>query len=511
MKKRLLTAVLAALMCATAVTGCKSGEEDSSSQAGTVQTEVPNPNSGINVTSDVDDKDADYTVSGNVTVAVNKNRSTDSAALFDNFASLYPNVSMSIDRFDNAGGTPEYLTSKAQSGSLPDVIFDDYAPLPFYLTQGWMYPLNDFVEGDSDFEFVPDSINESHTYNGKLYAIPDAVHFAGMFLNLDLLDTLNIEHPSLDWTVDDYVELMKKSTTNEYSGTETLFNLDSNLCATTSKDCTVLGYNFDDRSYHLSDVWVPNVEIMYELRAYPGLEAWTLRNVMNGGDTTDYTNKFGDGDTSDLHMAFKMGKTMSDAERGTWDMWLYDFPFNWELWTFPQGNGNKGRFPMHVDYCWMTTGVTAENVDAAFQTLRYLSYSVRGNIHRLSMYDPENEGQYVLNAKYYIPATNNATVAEKFHSQIEDGIINEAVYYMYENMENSVRADVGKLVPGWDNVFNEVITERRNNVTDGQAEASAVAAEIQDRATEALASYWADFDEQLAAAEERFVPVHTKK
>lgn len=59
---------------------------------------------------------------------------------------------------------------------------------------------------------------------------------------------------------------------------------------------------------------------------------------------------------------------------------------------------------MHVDYNFMTTAVTAENVDAAFQVLRYTSYSVEGNLARQSMWDKENEGKYEPKLPFPSPA-----------------------------------------------------------------------------------------------------------
>lgn len=74
-----------------------------------------------------------------------------------------------------------------------------------------------------------------------------------------------------------------------------------------------------------------------------------------------------------------------------------------------------------------------------------------------------------------------------------------------------MRADASKLVPGWDAVHASHISAERNKVTDGLAQADTVAAEIQDKATAALAEYWAQFDADLKKFKDSFTPVHTKK
>lgn len=512
MKKRLLAGVLAALLCAAMATGCKPKDPDISGGAGgdSSSSEIDEYTpSGPGLDVENNDPYADFDVAGSVTVAINRARDTDYEALFDTFSNFYPNIKLTIERFETAGHAPEYLTAKAQSGTLPDVMFDDPSPLTYFISQGWMYPLNDFVEGDPDYEYVPESLRDSYTFGGDVYAIPGNVHFQCMILNTDIMDDLNLQMPSLDWDTDDFADLLRAATTDKYSGTEDVFNVDANLALTTSKDCTFLGYNYEDRSYHLRDAWAPCVAYEWSLREVPGLEAWSMRlNQADGEDITDYEKKFGSGDMNDLYMAFKMGLTLTEPERGTWDSWIYDLPFNWVLWTYPQGNGNKGRFPMHVDCNWMTTGVTADNVDAAFQVLRYTSYSVSGNLARQSMWDEENEGKYELTLPFTIPATLHPDVAEKFKSNPN---VTEAIAYMYDSIPTSVRADVSKLVPGWDAVHTEYISAKRNEVTDGKAQADTVAAEIEDKANAALAEYWAQFDADLKKFKDGFVPVHTKK
>ena len=507
LKKRWLAMLLAAVLCAGAAAGCKPKDpETSGSSSGSDAGEVFTPSGpGLDV-SGGDDSYADYTVEGKVKVGLNRNRSTDFEALFDTFSHFYPNVTLSLDRFDNAGQGPEYMTAKAQSGDLPDIMFDDPSTLPYFITQGWVYPLNDFVKDDPDYDYVPKSIQDTYTYGGHLFAIAENVHFQAVFLNLDIMEELNLEHPELDWTMEEYGELLKKATNTTYSGAETLFSLDANFCVSSSKDCTWLGYNYEDRTFHMSDVWAPCVSFVRELREVPGLEAWSMR--WNGEDgATDYIKKFGNGNVDDLYMAFKLGLTLTEPERSTWDAWLVDLPFDWELWTFPQGNGNKGRFPMHVDCNFMTTAVTAENVDAAFQVLRYTSYSVEGNLARQSMWDEENKGKYELNLDYTIPATLHPKVAEKFKSNPH---VTEPIAYMYDCIPISERADVAKIVPGWDAVNNEYILEKRNAVTDGLSTAEAAAAEVQDRASEALQQYWEQFDADLEKFISGFTPVHTR-
>lgn len=512
MKKRLSR--IASMLCVVTLScgllaGCggdTTGTEPDSNKGTDTQSSESESDTGLNVDGG-NDSNANYDAKGKVVVAINKGRSTDFQALLDSFERYYENIELEVDYFSAEGGTAEYLTAKAATNDLPDIVFDDASSLPYFISQGWVYPLDEFVKGDEDFEYVPDSIIESYTFNDHLFALPTTAHFRTIFLNLDLLNAMNLDMPALDWTREDYAELMKKATNNEYSGSETIFDLDVNLTGTTSKNSGYYGYDLTNRKFNLKDSWVDNVQFMRGLREYPGLEAWSLRwNNMTDG-SNDYVKKFGQGNTDDLHMAFKMGKTLSDTLSGTWDAWLYELEYNWTLWPYPQGEDTKGRLPMHIDHSFMTTAVTEENAEAAFEVLRYLSYGVEGNITRLSMFDEENEGKYVLNNKYYIPCTNHPDVAEKFESLPE---VNEALIYMYENIENSFRADPAKIVPDFDQINNDYILQSRNKVTDGLAEAATVAAEVEAKANDAIALKWKAFDEAVEKFFAEFKPVYTK-
>lgn len=57
---------------------------------------------------------------------------------------------------------------------------------------------------------MPKSLLEEYTFGGKLYALPHQAHFSMVLLNLDAFDDLNLDVPDLDWTIEDFGELLKK-------------------------------------------------------------------------------------------------------------------------------------------------------------------------------------------------------------------------------------------------------------------------------------------------------------
>ena len=487
MFKRLLVFVLALCMCVSLL-ACNNEQNP------TEPSTPNNPTEGINTS------DPRYATEGKVVVATNAGRTTDTYTLLENFNKYYPNIEVEFVYYETT--TTEYLAAQAANGTLPDVVMDDADEIYYYVSQGWVYPLNEFVEDDADFEHVPQPILDSYTYVDMLYALPMQVHFNTILINQDLLEELNMDMPELDWTTDDYREFLKAGTNAKYSGTEILWSVDE-IMAGSMGGYGYYGFDLSTKTFHMAESWVDAVNLMVELRSYPGLEAWSLRNTSPDVETSDYALKFGNADLADNHMAFKLGKVLSDP-RGTWDMnWLStDLNFDWVLWPWPSDtteDGEGASLPMHVD-CSLVMA-TAQDPQAAFEFVRYITYSQEGNLERISMYETGDTDEYTLNNLYYIPATNHPAVAEAWKA-LE--CVDEGVAFMYDNMKTSFRADLSKIVPGWAQVNNEYLSPRGNEVRDSIADAASVAAELDTRATNAIKDYWDDFEEKVIAVQEKF-------
>ncbi len=486
MKKSL--AILLVLVLALGVfAGCTVPETPQTSSAPST------PSSGANVES----SDPRYQTEGHIVVATNAGRTTDTYALLQNFNKYYPNITVEFQYYETT--TTEYLTAQAATGAMPDVVMDDADEIYYYVSQGWVYPLNDLVKDDKDFTYVPESITKTYTYLDQLYALPMQVHFNTVFINLDLLDQLNLDLPELDWTTDDYMELLKAGTNSEYSGTELLWSVDEFMSGAMGEH-GYYGFDWDTKTFHMAEDWVDAVNLLRELRSYPGLEAWSLRNTAEKVEDSDYAIKFGNGDLSDNHMAFKMGKVLTDP-RGTWDdNWLKtDCSFDWVLWPWPSDSEDGARLPMHVDSSFVLS--TTQNPQAAFEFVRYVTYSTEGNLERIAAYETGDTDDYTLNNDYYIPATNNPAIEERWKAL--EGV-DEAIAFMYDNIPSSFRADLNKIVPGWTQVNNEYLSPRGNEVRDGISDAASVAAELDNLATKSIQTYWDDFIEKVQAVQENF-------
>ncbi|MDR1892183.1 MAG: hypothetical protein LBQ48_04140, partial [Oscillospiraceae bacterium] len=409
-----------------------------------------------------------------------------------------PKVTLKLDYFAHttADSAAEYLSTRAAAGNMPDVVYDDAGPLPTYLAQGWMRSLDEFAANDPDYRsYVASNLKADYTYGGKLYALPHQAHFETFLLNTDVLNALNLSMPSLSWTIGDFESYCKKATTNKYSAQEDFGSLYNSFAHNYSPATTLYGYNPASKQFDVSGL-IQSTKLLLTLRSIPGLEANVLRKTSSGG-VTDYTKKFGTGSYSDNFVAFHKGLTLFHG-LGTWEYAIKRKTvtnFNWTMWPFPQET--QGVMPYHVDHCFMTS--SAKNTAAAWQVLRYLTYSYEGNIARLSMYDAANAGKYALQNNYYFPTCTHPAVAAKFKSLPK---VDDTAKYLYENMGKCYRYDMVKLVPDWNNIVTSYYTQAMNTAISGTASlVDQTLTEAAAKANTVITNSWNTFNGKLATAQ----------
>ena len=423
-----------------------------------------------------------------VKVAINSGRPTDTAPLFDALAKEYPNIKVNIDYYtSDLANSQEYIAAKSASGTLPDVVFDDIANLPLYVSQGLVYPLDEFVKNDAEFKYIPQSFIDDYTYGGRLYALPHQAYFTACIMNLDALDALNVDLPPLDWNMDQFKQFCINVSKNGYSACERLFYLEYYASGSYSKTAGYCGYNSKTRSFEMTGTLAKSAKLFSELRKIPNVEAFSLRA------SGEYLKRFG---SEDEWGATKLGKTvMLDFEKGTYSKNYVDelcSNFNWTFWPYPQNI--KGRMPIHIDHAFMLANT--KNPDAAFKVLSFLTYSKHGNLARINAYtDKANgKGKYKLNLDYYTPTTSQPDVVNAYKKLVKG---DEVQMYLYNNMGNCFRGEPDKFVPSFGSNWAEVIQPMCNKMEDGTKDPDSTCKDLQTKATNSLKTYWNDFDAKL--------------
>jgi hypothetical protein len=148
----------------------------------------------------------------------------------------------------------------------------------------------------------------------------------------------------------------------------------------------------------------------------------------------------------------------------------------------------------------MTTDIDKANVEAAWEFLRFVTYSKEGNIARLSTYDEDHITDDMLSA-YYIPCTRDADVIAKFESL---PYVTDQIIYISDNFENGYLSDPEKTVPGFESVEYSIIGKPAFEAINGQYDFTSRMADAQSKANRQIKEYKDNFNAALAKFEKEF-------
>ena len=450
-----------------------------------------------------DGSDTKSGVKGSVRLAVPNWNIVEIQSLVEAFNEVYPDVDVEFDGFD--GSPSEYLAAHAVAGDMPDVLWGDWGNIPSSVAEGWLYPLDGFLDKDDEKQYIPTTLLEDYTYNGKVYAIPNEIHFYGIVVNKDLVKSLNMDMPKNNWSVDDYQSMLRKAATDKTSGTENLFLLDEFLCGVYNKDIGINTYNKKTQSFSFAQNYVKAVNVFKELRAVTNLEAWSLRGQNATETENDYTKRFNIDKTtadSDGVAAFKTGKVLTSI-MGTFDTsWLRYMTFDWDILPLPQAD-QGARLPLTANASYMIS--TCENPEAAYKLLKWISFGSEGNLVKLDYYEKKNAEDLTSGYLYFFPVTSHPDVAAKFpnNKNIPDGCL-----FMYENLNNSFRQDLAKILPGYQTIAQDYVGPKCNEIRSNAADAAAVTAELDSKVNTQIKSSWNDFNDELSVIQEEFDEAH---
>ncbi|MCC7206195.1 MAG: ABC transporter substrate-binding protein, partial [Anaerolineae bacterium] len=119
------------------------------------------------------------------------------------YMEMNPNVTVEFVDMSAEGRWDEKLTNYAARGELPDVWMADNTPL--YIKNDWVADLTEMVQGDPDWEAVPQVLKDAVTYDGKVMALPAAQFVMGYWVNQDLFEAANLDAPTYGVSVDDFL------------------------------------------------------------------------------------------------------------------------------------------------------------------------------------------------------------------------------------------------------------------------------------------------------------------
>ena len=234
--KKFTSLVCALVMLTCTLAACATPTENPS--AGTDATEPPaaanteTPTTGDDVTQPESDP---YATAGSVSIAYPEAEIAEIQPVLEAFRTQYPNIEVVEVPFagSTGGAFNEFLTQQAAANDMPDLMWLDWNDFAPQVASGYVMPLNELMENDPEAAYVPSGMTDPYTYGGKLYALPCQMNAMGITMNLDMLEELNIEKPSYDWTFAEFETILKKAITADTCAAATLEDLDQVYSAQT--------------------------------------------------------------------------------------------------------------------------------------------------------------------------------------------------------------------------------------------------------------------------------------
>lgn len=251
MKKKFMAVLCAGMILTGALAGCGSSGSSSGSSAATADGSA---------TGEAASTDNSGKTTLNVLWWGSQTRHDLTTKMIEKFEELNPDIDVVMDYSDWDGYWTK-LSAQVAGGQTPDVIQMDYGKLEQYVESGVLAPLDDYVaDGSLDLSNVVQSVIDSGSIDGKLYAVSTGTNAPVMLYRKDILDDLGIEMP-MNPTMSEYTDIAKKV----YEATGLRDNFVTNCTADNLRlrlrnygmnlyndDASALG--FDDPKY-IVDMW----------------------------------------------------------------------------------------------------------------------------------------------------------------------------------------------------------------------------------------------------------------
>lgn len=318
--------------------------------------------------------------------------------MLDKFMEKYPNITVEIQMM---GASSEewdanFITA-SESGTLPDVFLVDR--LASFLPYNILGDITEFYENDPDTDYIFDSIKDLGMYNDKRYAIPSFIYPTMWVVNLDILELAGIPAPEYNWTYQQ-MQAIAQATTNENNhilgmyGTM-FFNRELPKVLKIESATSVeeleyakqwQSYGFDGEKFNFND---------------PAF--LSAMNLMTQGINDGYVfSELGPETLEEWYLDPSFAPTYNGKvamwREASWSIkdHFNEMLFNWDI--YPGPNGVTGG---NTDIAGISS--TTENPEAAYQLLKWMSFSEEGLLTRYQLFEDYADQVYVSANNYGYP------------------------------------------------------------------------------------------------------------
>ncbi len=305
------------------------------------------------------------------------------------FMAKYPNIHVDMQIVGEDYEWDANLQSTAEAGNMPDVylIYRLETALPY----GLLADITEMYEHDADTEYIFNSVKDAGVYGGKRYAVPPFIYPQYWFVNLDILKNAGITAPEYDWTWDQ-MESIAAACYNESEHIVGQYGVSSywrELPKILSGNSTWKAFAFDGERF--------NFDSPYFEQAFEKLTNAISTNAATGEYSTEQLNEYY---YSESFQPTYGGKTAiwcapSWEAKGYFDT----MQFEWDVYPAPGGStcGN-------IDIIGVSS--TCKEKEAAYQLMKWMSFSEEGLITRYSLYESYSDILYKSANNYPYPVAD---------------------------------------------------------------------------------------------------------
>lgn len=351
--------------------------------------------------------------------------------LANRFMELYPNIKVNV-KYENVSTYNDTLLTLVSNQQSPDVIM--YSDADFALSNMLLADVSEYWNADPETQNLASTVNDAGlgTYqtSGR-FGVPVKFFPGVMYVDRNVLETLNVEVPGQDWTWDEMIQLIKDCTVLDspdgmaYYGCGYYNRLDSYYGIAARQD--IIGeFGFNGETFDLG-VWAVGEQDFADLKLGGYIAPTTETQEMEdwAGDWEAWCGSTG-------HVAL-----FTEAYwtyQGTWATEAFqEYDLDIVPYVVPAVSEEDASAEHHsiatIDFGGVTTG--CENPREAYELLKFMSFGVDGWKTRLEMYNDETiTNASGLALKYDVmpaPITKDEEVWEGYIQMYTKGLDEEHV------------------------------------------------------------------------------------
>ena len=434
MKRKIMAAVLA-LSMVLGLTACGGKNGDSGSNKSGATT-VSGETEAVGINGITYNKATDLTTDEIELTYFNFDQDETCKYLADRFMELYPNIKVNAV-YENVSTYNDTLLALIADSKTPDVIM--FSDADFALSNMLVTDISSFWNSDPETANLASTINDCglgcYETNAR-FSVPVKFFPGVMYVDLNVLETLNVPAPSRDWTWAEMIQLIKDCTVLDspdgmaYYGCGYYNRLDSYYGIAASQ--TIKGeFGFDGTDFDLG-VWAIGEQEFSDLKLggyiAPVTETQEMEDWMgdweewcgNSGHVALFTEAF---------WTYQSSWAAGSAAANDLDIVPYVVP------AVSEEDASADHHTIAtIDYGGITT--SCKYPREAYELLKFMSFGVDGWKTRIELYNDETKTNASGNALKYdvmpAPITKDQGVWDAYIEMYCKGMDEEHVGYWRE-------------------------------------------------------------------------------